>query len=227
MITLDHVTKKYNIGKPNELTVLDNITLTIQQGEMVAIMGRSGAGKSTLMHIIGALEEVTSGSYYLDNKEIGSLSDSALAKIRNREVGILLQDFALLNTETALNNCMVPLYFSSAPFAKMRKQAMSALNTIGIANLSKQIVGTMSGGQKQRVALARAIVCNPRIVLADEPTGALDSLTASEVICELKKCNERGVTVIIVTHDHIIAEQCDRIIYINDGKLSDADPFSI
>lgn len=219
MITLEHVTKKYNIGKPNELKALDDVSLTVEQGEMVAVMGRSGAGKSTLMHVIGALEGVTNGTYLLGDRDVSKLSDSKLAKLRNQEIGILLQDFALLQTETALDNCMAPLYFHPIAFRKMKQKALDALETIGIQSLAKQSVGTMSGGQKQRVALARAIVCDPKVILADEPTGALDSATADEVLTELEKCNQRGATVVIVTHDPNVAARCGRIVRIHDGKI--------
>ena len=219
MISLENVTKHYNIGKPNELAALDGITLEIEDGEMLAVMGRSGAGKSTLVHIIGCLENLTSGTYRLEGDDVGALSDAKLSKIRNSKIGILLQNFVLLQNQTALANCMVPLYFNPIPFPKMKKKAMQALERIGIANLANQTVGTMSGGQQQRVALARAIVCDPKLVIADEPTGALDSHTADGVMNELKKLNESGTTVMIVTHDQSVADRCQRTIHINDGKL--------
>ena len=219
MISLQNVTKRYNIGKPNELAALDGITLEISEGEMLAVMGRSGAGKSTLVHIIGCLENVTSGKYLFQGKDVGTLPDSRLSKIRNSRIGILLQNFVLLQHQTALENCMVPLYFNPIPFSRMKKKAEQALERIGIAELRNQAVGTMSGGQQQRVALARAIVCDPQLVIADEPTGALDSHTADGVMKELKKLNDSGTTVIIVTHDQSVADRCGRIIHISDGKL--------
>lgn len=220
MISLENVTKHYNIGKPNELAALDGITLEIQDGEMVAVMGRSGAGKSTLVHIVGCLENVTSGRYLLEGEDVGSFSDVRLSRIRNSRIGILLQNFVLLPHQTALENCMVPLYFNPIPFSKMKKKAAEALERIGIPDLSDQIVGTMSGGQQQRVALARAIVCDPKLVIADEPTGALDSHTADGVMNELQSLNESGTTVIIVTHDPNVAKRCRRVLRMNDGKLT-------
>jgi putative ABC transport system ATP-binding protein len=223
MIKLENVSKRYNIGKPNELAALDGISLEIQKGEMLAIMGRSGAGKSTLVHIIGCLENLTSGRYLFEGEDVSNFSDAKLAKIRNSRIGILLQNFMLLQQQTALENCMVPLYFNPIPFSKMKKRAESALEQIGIANLRDQVVGTMSGGQQQRVALARAIVCNPQLIIADEPTGALDSHTADGVMDEVKKLNDTGTTVIIVTHDQSVADRCSRLIHINDGKLTEAE----
>lgn len=219
MITLENVSKHYNIGKPNELAALEGITLEIQNGEMLAVMGRSGAGKSTLVHIIGCLENVTSGRYLFEGEDVGSFPDAKLAKTRNSRIGILLQNFMLLQHQTALENCMVPLYFNPVPFSKMKKKAENALEQIGIADLRNQPVGTMSGGQQQRVALARAIVCGPQLVIADEPTGALDSHTADGVMNELKKLNSSGTTVIIVTHDQSVADRCGKLIHISDGKL--------
>ena len=147
------------------------------------------------------------------------MSDTKLSKIRNSDIGILLQNFALLQNQTALENCMIPLYFNPIPLSKMKKKAALALDKIGISDLAHQLVGTMSGGQQQRVALARAIVCDPLLVIADEPTGALDSHTADGVMEELKELNDSGTTIIIVTHDKSIADRCGRVIQINDGKL--------
>ena len=223
MISLQNVTKRYNIGKPNELAALDGVTLEIDEGEMLAVMGRSGAGKSTLVHIIGCLENITTGQYLFQGEDVGKLPDARLSKIRNSRIGILLQNFVLLQHQTALENCMVPLYFNPVPFSKMKKKAEQALERIGIADLRNQVVGTMSGGQQQRVALARAIVCGPQLVIADEPTGALDSHTADGVMEELKKLNDSGTTIIIVTHDQSVADRCGRMIRINDGKLMEAE----
>lgn len=223
MILLQNVTKRYNIGKPNELAALDGVTLEIDEGEMLAVMGRSGAGKSTLVHIIGCLENITTGKYLFQGEDVGKLPDARLSKIRNSRIGILLQNFVLLQHQTALENCMVPLYFNSIPFSKMKKKAEQALERIGIADLRNQVVGTMSGGQQQRVALARAIVCGPQLVIADEPTGALDSHTADGVMEELKKLNDSGTTIIIVTHDQSVADRCGRMIRINDGRLMEAE----
>ncbi|WP_024833567.1 ABC transporter ATP-binding protein [Ruminiclostridium josui] len=220
MIEINNLSKKFNIGKKNELTAIKDISLTINNGEMVAIMGRSGAGKSTLMHILGCLDNPTSGSYYLDGKQIDGLSEGKLAFYRNNYIGILLQDFALVNNDTALQNVMTPLFFSKVPILKMKTKAREAMAMVGIEALCNQKVGTMSGGQKQRVALARTLVNNPSVILADEPTGALDSNTADEIMLLLQNFNKKGVTVVIVTHDIKIAGYCKRIIEIADGMLS-------
>lgn len=219
MIQLTDVTKKFNPGKPNELIALDHINLEIKENEMLAVMGRSGAGKSTLVHIISCLEPITSGAYLFQNQDISRLSNDKIAKIRNQKIGILLQNFALIQTLTALENCMVPLYFSPTLIGQMKKQALSALDALGIRDLAQQVVGTMSGGQQQRVALARALVCGPDLIIADEPTGALDSHTAQDIMSELKKLHESGKTIIIVTHDRSVAERCDAILQISDGKI--------
>ncbi len=219
MIKLNGVTKKYNIGMPNELTALSNINLEIKEGEMISIMGTSGAGKSTLMHIIGCIDNSTEGSYFFGNTQINKLSEGRLSKFRNERIGILLQDFALLNDETALQNVMTPLFFGKTPLTKMKTTARTALAMVGVGELETQKVGTMSGGQKQRVALARALVNSPSIILADEPTGALDSKTADEIMGLLVDLNKKGVTVIIVTHDNKIAGYCKRIIEIADGII--------
>lgn len=220
MIVINNLSKKFNIGKKNELTAINDISLTINDGEMVAIMGRSGAGKSTLMHILGCLDSPTSGSYFLDKEQIDGLSEGQLAIKRNRKIGILLQDFALVNNDTALQNVMTPLFFSKVPILKMKAKTREALSLVGIEALANQKVGTMSGGQKQRVALARTLVNNPSVILADEPTGALDSSTADEIMLLLQDFNNKGVTVVIVTHDIKIAGYCKRIIEIADGVLS-------
>lgn len=219
MITLEKITKEYNIGKPNQLTALDDINLEIDDGEMIAVMGPSGAGKSTLAHILACLENPTSGNYRFDGKDVSKLNDSQLSKVRNKDIGILLQNFALLQEDTALGNCEIPLYFSKTRLPEMKKKAFQALKKVGIEDLAKQKVGTMSGGQQQRVALARAIVCEPKLVIADEPTGALDSVTADAVMEQLELLNGGGTTMLIVTHDEKVAARCSRLLRIKDGKL--------
>ncbi|WOC32521.1 MULTISPECIES: ABC transporter ATP-binding protein [Caproicibacterium] len=219
MIVLENITKQYNIGKPNQLTALDGINLQIDAGEMIAVMGASGAGKSTLAHILACLESPTSGSYHFDGEDVSQLKDSRLAKVRNQGIGILLQNFALLQEDTALGNCEIPLYFNKTRLPEMKEKALQALKKVGIEALAKQKVGTMSGGQQQRVALARAIVCDPKLVIADEPTGALDSATADEVMEQMKILNQGGTTMLIVTHDQTVASRCSRILHMKDGHL--------
>ena len=219
MIYLKDVTKTYNSGKHNEHAVLKNVTLKIEDGEMLAIMGRSGAGKSTLLHILACIDKPDSGTYEQDNKNITYLSEHKTAKLRNQSIGIILQDFALIPSETALSNVSTPLYFSRTPFSQMKKKALDALVTVNMSSYTKQRVSTLSGGEKQRVAIARAIVNSPKILLADEPTGSLDTKTSDEIMGIFKLLNHNGTTIVIVTHDIKIAEACDRIIKIEDGVL--------
>lgn len=219
MIKLSQVTKEYNLGKTNQLTALDSISLEIQDGEMLAIIGRSGAGKSTLLNIIGCLDNVTSGSCIIDNEETKNLSDAKLAKLRNKKIGIVLQDFGLVNEETAIQNVETPLYFSKISHTKFKSLAINALKLVNILDFANQKVSTLSGGQKQRVALARALVNSPPILLCDEPTGALDSKTATQIMEQLTTLNKNGMTVIIVTHDMNVANCCARKIELLDGKI--------
>jgi putative ABC transport system ATP-binding protein len=219
MIEMVNISKSYNIGKPNELRVLDQISLQISDGEMVAIMGASGAGKSTLLNILGCVETFDSGVYRLDNLDLAKIKRGQTAQIRNEKIGYVLQDFALIEEDRAIDNVIVPMLFDRTPYMAMKKKALEAMREIGIEDLSHQLVRNMSGGQKQRVALARAIVKNPHLLLADEPTGALDSKTTDEVLRLLKTINEAGRTVVIVTHDSRVASCCRRVISIADGKI--------
>lgn len=218
MIEIKELDKFYNKGKQNEVHALKNVNLTIYEKEMLGIIGRSGSGKSTLLHILGCIDDFQSGEYIFDGKEIKGLSDKKKAEIRNREIGIVLQDFGLIEECSAIENVMVPMYF-----AKGRKNkkylAQDALNKVGMLELANKRVSQMSGGQKQRVAIARAIVNNPKVVLADEPTGALDVKTSAEVIELLKELNRGGVTIIMITHDLEIAKQCSRCVSIEDGVV--------
>ena len=182
-------------------------------------MGRSGAGKSTLLHIMGGLDIPTDGKCIIQNLDISNLSERKLAGLRNSSIGILLQDHALILGETVLQNVMMPLYFGKTPLTKMRSRALTVLELVGIASLKNQKAGTLSGGQKQRVALARALVNNPLMLLADEPTGALDSQTASEIMNLITEINKKGVCVVVITHDIEVAKYCQKIITLQDGKL--------
>lgn len=205
--------------KQNEFEALHEVSFDIKDGEMAAIIGRSGAGKSTILHILACIDGYQSGSYYIDDKLIKDLSEKEYAQIRNRKLGMVMQEFALAEDFTALENVMIPLNFSKRKIPDKKDRAIKALAAVGIEELAKKKCSKISGGQKQRVAIARAIVNEPSVILADEPTGALDSSTAAEIMKLFKKLNEEGRTVIIVTHDRSIAEQCDRIIEINDGKI--------
>lgn len=220
MIEIKNINKTYNKGKSNAFQALKDVSLTIEDGEMVAIIGKSGAGKSTLMHIIGCIDDFESGTYILNGDDISSIKEGKRAKIRNKDIGIVMQDFALVEDYTAIENVMIPLYFSRGKLLESKKSiAKKALEKVGIVELASKRVNKLSGGQKQRVAIARAIVNNPSILLADEPTGALDVKTSAEIIGVFKELNEQGITVIIITHDMEVAEGCERVIEISDGQI--------
>ena len=218
MIKIENLYKTYNPGKANAFTALKGISLTINDGEMVAIIGKSGAGKSTLMHILGCIDDFEKGTYKLGDRDVTKLSENKRSAIRNEEIGIVLQDFALIEEYSSIENVMTPLYFSKDK-SKKKERAKKALERMGIADLADKKVSKLSGGQKQRVAIARAIVNNPKILLADEPTGALDVNTSADIINEFKKLNEAGMTIIIITHDRDVADSCQRVVEISDGKI--------
>ncbi len=217
MIEIKNLTKTYNYKKANAFTALTNISLNVDDGEMLAVIGKSGAGKSTLLHIIGCIDTFEKGEYTLDGIDVHKLSDKKLAQIRNEKVGIVMQDFALVEEYTVLENVKIPLYFSKKRNANAL--ALSALEKAGISELANKPVNKLSGGQKQRTAIARAIVNEPSFILADEPTGALDTKTSAEIMSLFKTLNDDGKTVIIITHDNNIAEMCKRKIEISDGKI--------
>ena len=217
IIQLINIAKIYNFNKHNCLKALDKISLQINQGDFCAIVGKSGSGKSTLLHIIGLLDKFSSGKYYLDKCDVSKYTEKCSAKLRANYIGFVKQEFALIDEYTAFDNVMLPLYPIHSS-AKTRK-TMIALEKIGIKDLASKEVKKLSGGEKQRVAIARAIVNNPSIILADEPTGSLDSKTAAEIMEVFKSLNAEGKTIIIVTHDIGIANQCNRIIEISDGVI--------
>ena len=218
MIEIRNLSKTYNYKKDNAFLALSDINLKINDGEFVAIIGKSGAGKSTLMHIIGCIDKFEKGEYLIDGANMSGLSESEKAEIRNNTVGIVMQDFALIEDYTVFENVEVPLLFSKKCKDK-KKKVLDAIRLIGIEDLLNKPVNKLSGGQKQRVAIARAIVNEPRIILADEPTGALDSKTSLEIMEIFKKLNDAGKTVIIITHDKGVADKCKRIIEVSDGKI--------
>jgi len=219
MLKIENLTKTYNYKKSNAFTALKDVSLEVEDGEMLAIIGKSGAGKSTLLHIIGCIDKFEKGSYIIDGTDVHSLSDNKLAKIRNEKVGIVMQDFALIDEYSVIENVMIPLNFSKKKLGKPKELAMKALERVGLANLAKKPVSKLSGGQKQRVAIARAIVNDPSFILADEPTGALDTKTSSEIMELFTELNKSGKTVIIITHDLTVADKCKRKIEISDGRI--------
>ncbi|OGW50743.1 MAG: macrolide ABC transporter ATP-binding protein [Nitrospirae bacterium GWC2_57_9] len=218
MIELTNITKSYRMGHV-ELQVLAGVSLSVQKGELIAIMGPSGSGKSTLMNIIGCLDRPTSGVYRLDGREISTLNDDELALIRNSKLGFVFQTFNLLPRFSALKNVEVPLIYSGIPARTRRERAIPLLQQVGLADRMDHKPTELSGGQQQRVAIARALVNNPPVLLADEPTGNLDSRSGAEILNMLIALNDKGVTVIIVTHDQNVAARCRRIITLKDGFI--------
>lgn len=219
MIELNNITKTYNPRGSNEFTALRNISLTISDGEMTAIIGKSGAGKSTLLHILACIDDYQDGEYKIDGVLVKKLSEKELAHIRNEKIGMVMQDFALAEDFSVLENVMLPLNFAKKKQPDRRDIAINALRSVGMDEYIKKPVNKLSGGQKQRVAIARAIVNKPTLILADEPTGALDTKTSAEIMDVFKRLNSEGKTVVIVTHDPKVAEQCGRIVEISDGGL--------
>ena len=219
MISLINIVKIYNQKKSNEFEALHGISCEINDGELVAVIGKSGAGKSTLLHILACIDSYQKGEYTIDGTLVKNLSERQYAKIRNEKIGLVMQDFALVEDFTALENVMIPLNFSKKKTKNKKEKALSALRSVGIEELAKKPCSKLSGGQKQRVAIARAIVNEPSMIRADEPTGALDTKTSGEIMELFKSLHEQGRTVVIVTHDPKVAEQCKRVIEISDGVI--------
>jgi putative ABC transport system ATP-binding protein len=219
LISLQGVIKRYPVGINDFYQALNGIDLNIDEGEFVAIMGPSGSGKSTLMHIMGALDTVTKGRQFFKGKDITSYSEDHLAQIRNREIGFIFQFFNLLPRMTVFKNVERPMLYGAVPEAERKKRVMKALETVGIADKAENLSNHISGGQIQRVATARALIMNPSIILADEPTGNLDTKTAHEIMDILTNLNKQGHTIVIITHEADIAAYAKREIKIVDGKI--------
>ena len=219
MIILKNIKKVYNPKKPNAFEALHDVSLTIEDGELAAVIGKSGAGKSTLLHILACIDSYEKGEYKIDGISTVNLSERRSAQLRNEKIGMVMQDFALVEDFTALENVLLPLEFAKRKKPNRKLAAMNALKSVGMEEYAKKPINKLSGGQKQRVAIARAIVNQPSVILADEPTGALDSKTAAEIMGVFRELHAQGKTVIIVTHDMSIAQQCGRIIEISDGSL--------
>lgn len=218
MIELKDIHKTYDNGQP--LHVLKGINIHIDKGEFVSIMGASGSGKSTLLNILGILDNYDTGDYYLNGRLIKNLTEREGADYRNRMIGFIFQSFNLIGFKTAVENVELPLFYQGVSRRKRHDMAMSYLDRLGLADWAGHYPNEMSGGQKQRVAIARALITKPQIILADEPTGALDSVTSREVMMLLKQLNrEENVTMVIVTHDHNVAEETDRRIHLRDGLI--------
>lgn len=218
IIRLENISKVYGVGE-TEVRALSDVNLVVEQGEYCAIMGASGSGKSTAMNIIGCLDRPTQGNYYLDNLEVAQLDDSHLAHIRNLKIGFVFQQFHLLPQLSALENVMLPMVYAGVNTAQRRERAAEALKRVGLENRLNNRPNQLSGGQQQRVAIARAIVNQPVLLLADEPTGALDSRTTQEVLQIFAQLNASGITVVMVTHESDVARQTQRIVWFRDGQV--------
>lgn len=219
LVEIDDIYKIYNAGE-NEVRAVDGISLKVGPGEFVAIVGQSGSGKSTLMNIIGCLDVPTSGKYILDGKEVAKLNDNMLSDIRNRQIGFIFQGFNLIPSLSALENVELPLIYRGMKLAERRKVARDALIRVGLEKRISHKPSEMSGGQQQRTAIARAIAARPPIILADEPTGNLDSKSGSEVMRILNELHDEGRTIILITHDMAVASYAQRVITIRDGKIA-------
>ncbi|NLF01012.1 MAG: ABC transporter ATP-binding protein [Anaerolineales bacterium] len=220
VIEIENVTKVYRMGDI-EVRALDGVSMSVAPGEMMSIMGPSGSGKSTLMNIIGCLDQLTSGVYRLEGEDVGRLLGDDLARIRNRKIGFIFQTFNLLARTTALDNVMLPLMYAGVPRVERQERARKALDAVGLEHRLGHTPAELSGGQQQRVAIARALVNDPAIILADEPTGNLDSRSGAEVMAILQRLNrEAGITVILVTHDPRIAQHTGRVVHLYDGHIA-------
>lgn len=219
MIATEDLWKTYDMGSEQQVHALRGINLRIRRNEYVAIMGPSGSGKSTLMNLIGCLDSPSKGQYWLNQQLVSELDDDELARIRNKEIGFVFQTFNLLARATSLHNVELPLIYAGVPSAERMERAKAALASVGMADRMNHKPNELSGGQRQRVAVARALVNNPAIILADEPTGNLDSQTGNEIMALLDRLHAQGNTIVLVTHEHDIAEYAHRIIYIKDGMV--------
>ena len=221
MIVLEKLNKYYKLGK-GKFHALKDISLTVEDGEFLSIEGESGAGKSTLLHVIGLLDTFETGTYDLDGLAVRGMKDGLASRIRNEKIGFVMQDFSLISGKSVLFNVMLPLLFSKKRISltAVRKRALKLLDRVGIADQAKKKVSQLSGGQRQRVAIARAMMAKPSVILADEPTGALDTATTAQIMELLKSINEReGITVIVVTHSAAVSDYCNRRIVMSDGRI--------
>lgn len=219
LINLVDIYKIYQMGD-NEVRANDGINLKIYHGEFVAIVGKSGSGKSTIMNIIGALDVPTSGQYFLKGQDVSKMKSDDLAEVRNKTIGFIFQQYNLLPRQNLLENVELPLLYAGVGMKQRKEMALEALERVGIRDKYKNFPNQLSGGQQQRGSIARALVGNPSLILADEPTGALDSRTSREVLDFLKKLNEEGNTIVLITHDNSIAIEAKRVVHIHDGKIN-------
>lgn len=218
MVNIKNLRKSYTVGN-QKLEVLKGLNLTISEGEMVSIMGSSGSGKSTLLNILGILDDYDEGEYTLNNVLIKNLNQTRAAQLRNRFLGFVFQSFNLINYKSAIENVELPLYYQKVSRKKRHHLAMQYLEMLGMQDRAKHLPSELSGGQQQRIAIARALVTQPKVILADEPTGALDSKTSEDVMQIFKEVNKTGITMIIVTHENEVALQTNRVIHLKDGEI--------
>ncbi len=219
LVKLQQINKTFNIGEENEFKALQDINLSLNKGEFVAIIGPSGSGKSTLMNILGLLDHPTSGEYELDGHNVARLRENSLAQLRNKKIGFVFQSFNLLQRTSALNNVALPLIYSGISYSERNYRAQKALAQVGLKDKMNSKPNQLSGGQQQRVAIARALVTDPEIILADEPTGNLDTKNGAEILKLFQQLNKEGKTMILITHDQTIARNAKRIITITDGRI--------
>jgi putative ABC transport system ATP-binding protein len=219
IVELKNIYKNYGDGEA-EVRVLKDVTMSVREGEYLAVMGPSGSGKSTLMNILGCLDRPTSGTYLLDGQDVSSLSENELASVRLNKIGFVFQTFQLLPGETAAENVALPLIYAGVPKEERLERATAELEKVGLGDRTDFLPSQLSGGQKQRVAIARAMINGPKLLLADEPTGALDQASGKQVMALFRKLNEDGVTVVMITHDASIASNADKIVKIIDGRLT-------
>ncbi len=219
LITLDHVSKSFKLGD-SELKVLDDISFTIKKGEFVAIVGPSGSGKSTMLYLLGCLDRPTKGKILFDNEDLALVSEERLAEIRNQKIGFVFQMFNLLPRTSALANVLLPTVYNTAPIGNQKEKALKMLARVGLAERSSHFPNQLSGGEQQRVAIARALINNPELILADEPTGNLDSKSGAEILKIFHELHDEGKTIILITHDHEIAKLAERKLELKDGRLA-------
>ena len=220
-IELENIGKQFAQQKSTPVIALDQVTLTIAPGEMIAVTGPSGSGKSTLLNVIAFLEKPDRGRYLIDGQDTAGLTDKEKGRIRNQRIGFVLQDYGLIPALSVLQNVELPLQIARLPGHEVRERALDALEKVGLKGREKERAGLLSGGQQQRIAIARSLVTNAELILADEPTGALDSATSLEIISLLKKINGKGVTVVVATHDPLMAAHCARNIHLVDGRIAE------